>query len=185
MDGTLGMWDLLRSDTTLAKVGCFVNMLSMCYYIYMKLTKTKLTALVFLIVSITIIGFLSTVNYKTRIILGGKVLSVDVADNIYTQAKGLSYRKSMSVNEGMFFIFKDIDKHGFWMKDMNFSIDIIWLDENMKINHIERSLGPETFPKIFYPEAPGKYVLEISAGQSNILKIKIGDMVNFLDKKSN
>ena len=101
------------------------------------MTKTKLLVLIFSIVAITIVGFLSTVNYKSKLVLGGKTFSVDVADTVYTQAKGLSNRQSLGYNEGMLFIFKDVDIHGFWMKDMLFPIDIIWMDENLKINHIE------------------------------------------------
>lgn len=149
------------------------------------MTKTKLLVLIFSIVAITIVGFLSTVNYKSKLVLGGKTFSVDVADTVYTQAKGLSNRQSLGYNEGMLFIFKDVDIHGFWMKDMLFPIDIIWMDENLKINHIEKSLSPETYPKVFSPEAPAKYVLEIASGQADLLKVKIGDVVEFVDKTSN
>ena len=76
-------------------------------------------------------------------------------------------------------MFEKPEKEGFWMKDMKFSIDIIWIDENMSVIHIEKSLSPDTYPKVYYPESPAKYVLEVSAGQADSLGLKIGDKIEF------
>jgi uncharacterized membrane protein (UPF0127 family) len=148
----------------------------------MKLKRTQIFIVIFIILAITIVGFLSTVNYQSRAVLGGKIFNIDIADNAFTQKRGLSGRDPLSTNEGMFFVFERLEKHGFWMKDMLFSIDIIWLDENYTITHIEKSVSPETYPKVFYPEKPSLYVLEILANQSDLLGIKVGDKLNILDK---
>lgn len=145
----------------------------------MKFTKVRVSIVIFILIPILIVGYLSTVHYKSRVVLGGKVFSVDVADTYFTLKKGLSERKSISKNEGMLFVFEKKDKQSFWMKDMFFSIDIIWVDENYVITHIEKSVSPDTYPKVFSPEAPSLYVLEVSAGQADLLGIKVGDTVSF------
>ncbi len=148
----------------------------------MNLSKTKVFIISFILIGIFIIGYLSTLSYPGKLVLGGRVFNVDVVSNTYTLSKGLSGRAPISNNEGMFFVFDKLDRHAFWMKDMLFAIDIIWIDENFVINHIEKNVAPDTYPKIFYPNEPAMYVLEILAGETDSLGIKIGDKVNFLDK---
>ena len=48
----------------------------------------------------------------------------------------------MSENQGMLFIFNYPSKQGFWMKEMMFPLDIIWLDSNYSVIHIEKKLQP-------------------------------------------
>ena len=133
-------------------------------------------------VSIGIIVFLSTVNYNSQVSVGGKVFLVDVAETKYLQERGFSGHAPITDNEGMFFIFKEPDNYGFWMKDMLFPIDILWMDADLKIIHIEKNVKPDSYPKVFYPEAPALYVLEISAGEAQKLQIKIGDTVKIVKK---
>ena len=63
------------------------------------------------------------------------------------------------------------------MKDMLFPLDIIWISSDFHIVHIEKNLSAQTYPTIYYPNAPAEYVLEISAGESDKNNIKIGDLV--------
>ncbi|HEY4508905.1 MAG TPA: DUF192 domain-containing protein [Candidatus Paceibacterota bacterium] len=114
--------------------------------------------------------------------MGGKTFSIEVARTNSERAKGLSGHLPLLDDQGMLFVFPKPDKYGFWMKDMNFSIDIIWIDANFKIVHIENSLPPETYPKVFYPETPALYVLEVSNGEVEKLSLKVGDAVKFLKK---
>lgn len=148
----------------------------------MNVKKTILIPLLFVLVGGIIIAFLSRESYESRVTLGGKTFVVDVADNSITQARGLSGRDSLGSNQGMFFVFKDMARHGFWMNKMNFPIDIIWMDQNYVVNYIEKKVSPDTYPKIFDPEILSMYVLEISSGQSDMLGIKIGDQAKFIYK---
>ena len=61
------------------------------------------------------------------------------------------------------------------MKDMNFPIDVIWLDENYRVVDIAQDVRPDSFPKVFDPQGPAKYILEVNAGFSGRNNIKIGD----------
>jgi hypothetical protein len=60
---------------------------------------------------------------------------------------------------------------------MNFPLDIIWISSGYRIVHIEKNLSPETYPTVYYPNAPSKYVLEISGGLADENDIKIGDLI--------
>ncbi|MDP3763263.1 MAG: DUF192 domain-containing protein [bacterium] len=102
---------------------------------------------------------------------------VEVADTPEMHAKGLSGRKTLPIDTGMLFVFENQEQYGFWMKDMNFTIDIVWIDENLRIVGIEKRVLPETFPQVFYPKSPVKYVLELPAGFADKYRIDTGQYV--------
>lgn len=117
---------------------------------------------------------------KQKIIyINGRQLTVEIADEPHEQSRGLSGRKFLEENDGMLFIFPQPDKHSFWMKDMKFPLDIIWIDEKLTIVDMAKNLSPETFPATFSPSSPVKYVIEINAGWSDKNNITIGDKVSF------
>jgi uncharacterized membrane protein (UPF0127 family) len=112
--------------------------------------------------------------------INSQVIKVDVADNAKSQEKGLSGREKLEENTGMLFVFKNSGVYPFWMKDMKFSIDIIWLDEAGKIIFIKKNVSPDTFPETFSPEKNSRYVLELSAGFSEKNNLQEGNFVEFL-----
>lgn len=122
-------------------------------------------------------------SYKTgKIALNGSIFDVEVADTDSLRSQGLSGRKNLASDAGMWFIFGKEGYWGFWMKDMNFPLDIIWFDEDQKIISFEKNLLPETYPQIFYPAGKAKYVLEVKAGFAEKAKIKIGDQATVVLK---
>ena len=103
---------------------------------------------------------------------------VEVVQTLQALSKGLSGRESLSEDEGMLFVFTESGQHRFWMKDMLFDLDILWLDKNGKVVHIEENLPPCT-PNAcpsFTSAKPAQYVLEIPAGASKDRKIRIGSI---------
>lgn len=72
------------------------------------------------------------------VLIGGKKIRVDIADTVVTRTQGLSGRTSLAETDGMLFVFENADRYGFWMKDMNFAIDIIWIDPEKNIVYIEK-----------------------------------------------
>jgi uncharacterized protein len=111
--------------------------------------------------------------------INGITLNIEVANADAEKTKGLSGKSGLADNEGMLFVFEKEGNHGFWMKDMNFPIDIAWLNKNKLIIHIEKDVLPETYPKVFSPSAPSLYVLEAKANFFENNKIKIGDAAEF------
>ena len=106
-------------------------------------------------------------------------IEVEVADTAETRMQGLSGREVLPEGTGMFFVFEKPAPYGFWMKGMNFAIDIVWVNESFEVVGIENDISPETFPKIFYPNIAIKYVLEVPSGFSRNHGIDIGDIMYF------
>ena len=89
----------------------------------------------------------------------------------------MSGQDALKKDEAMLFIFDEPGMHGFWMKDMRFSIDIIWIDENLRVVHLEENVSPSSYPESFIPSVDAKYVLEIYTGQAAAQGIGLGDAV--------
>lgn len=128
--------------------------------------------------------FFSSMNnsfYPTKIIeIGDQKLGVYISDTEERREKGLSDFNSLPNNLGMLFVFDKPSDYHIWMKDMNFPIDIFWMDENLFIIHIEKNVSPDTYPKIFAPYSVASYVLETNAGFADRYKVKIGSKVDLL-----
>jgi uncharacterized protein len=112
--------------------------------------------------------------------IAGQNIKVDLAITLEEQEMGLGGRSELKENEGMLFIFDQPGKHYFWMKNMNFSIDIIWLDENLHIVYLKKDIKSESYPETFGPDVNTKYVLEVRAGFSEKNNLKEGDSVLFV-----
>lgn len=113
--------------------------------------------------------------------IGPTTVQVEVADTDEERTLGLSGRESLVENSGLLFVFETEGYHGIWMKDMNFPIDIAWLDKNKKIIHIEHNVSPETYPKVFNPPTPSLYVLETNAGFFQKFNIGVGNTAQLLE----
>lgn len=103
----------------------------------------------------------------------------EIADTKALEALGLSGRSSIDKNKAMLFIFPKDDFYSFWMKDMNFSIDMIWISEKKEIVHIVKNATPESYPATYMSDRPAKYVLEVHEGIAQEYGLKEGDTVQF------
>jgi len=130
-------------------------------------------------------------NYSKKLTIesgtGRHEFMVEVADTIVSRTRGLSGRVELKENQGMFFVFGTFGAHGFWMKDMKFPIDIIWIKGGAIAGFAENVL-PEPGKsllalKVYYPPEPVDKVLEIKAGLAEKLELKVGDKIIFLNKK--
>ena len=119
-------------------------------------------------------------NHIKNIDIAGKIIKVELALTAEEQEKGLSWREKIKDNEGMLFIFKESGKNYFWMKNMNFPIDIIWIDSNFKVIFIKENILPSSYPETFGPDVDNKYVLEVKGGFSKENNLKVGEIVKFL-----
>ncbi len=121
----------------------------------------------------------STASFSGQtVVVGKKVFTVDIAADFDHWRQGLSDRPSLKEGSGMLFVFPDKQVRWFWMKNMHFPLDIIWIKDDQVV-HISRNLPPEgEKPKNTYSSLlPVNYVLEINAGEGS--KIKVGDTVNY------
>ena len=90
-------------------------------------------------------------------------LIVEVARSDAEKAKGLSGRSCIESNTGMLFPYDEPGVYCFWMKDMNFPIDMIWLDKDKQVVKIQANVSPDTYPNSFCPEQPAQFVVEFEA----------------------
>ena len=104
-------------------------------------------------------------------------IKVMVADEPDERKQGLSGVESLRELQGMLFVFDDSDTHGIWMKDMLIPLDIIWINDQFEIVYIERNATPESYPKVFSPREPARFVLEVNAFFSESFGVAVGDKV--------
>ncbi len=118
---------------------------------------------------------------KSELSIGGKTLSIEVARGATEKMWGLSGRDSLGEREGMFFIFDKEGNYGFWMKDMKFPIDMIWIRDGRVAGFSENAVpepGKHVWGlKIYYPPDAIDSVLEVNAGFVAKNGIKAGDEV--------
>lgn len=116
---------------------------------------------------------------QNTLAMGGMVFKAEIVSSSAALEKGLSGRESLAPDAAMVFVFDTTKEWCFWMKDMQFSIDIIWLDEAKRIVHLEPELSPATYPEQYCPATPARYVAEVVAGSASQLGLKLGDQVSF------
>ena len=108
---------------------------------------------------------------------------VELARSVMEKSRGLSGRDPLGKDKGMLFIFATSSTQGFWMKDMQFAIDIIWISGG-KVIGFEENAQPEptksvfTLP-IYYSPEPADRVLEVPMGTVAEYGIENGDTVIF------
>jgi uncharacterized membrane protein (UPF0127 family) len=122
-------------------------------------------------------------NYeKTIISINGFNVSMAIASTDEQRIKGLSGIQELNENEGMLFLFDEPSKQGFWMNKMYIPIDIIWLDSNNKVVHIEKQFEPcKPFLAcpVYNPQIDSLYVLELQSGFVDEHSIKNDMIINF------
>lgn len=126
-------------------------------------------------------GIRGLTDNRQRLFAPEGAITVEVVDNPETRQQGLSGRESIGDDEGMLFVFDDVSEHCFWMKDMNFSLDMIWLNEDKEIINIHRDVSPESYltEERYCAEEPAKYGLEINSGRAIDLGIEQGEQLRF------
>jgi len=77
----------------------------------------------------------------------------------------------------MLFVFPKDGKYAFWMKDMHFPIDIIWLSAEGSVVYMAQNVPPGSFPQTFRPDVLARYVLELPAGYAKEYNVVVGDIV--------
>jgi len=112
--------------------------------------------------------------------VGEAQFSTIIRDDAFERAKGLSGTGALQDDEAMLFIFSGPDRQSFWMKDMNFSLDFLWIRDGAVIGIDEGVLHPDANDgKTARVGSPGPVdmVMELNAGRVQALGIKKGDEV--------
>ncbi len=127
-------------------------------------------------------GTVSTAPGADQIAIDGVTFNVEIASTTLEETRGLSYRTSLGPNDGMLFIFPIGAIQTFWMKDMNFPLDMIWISGSTIVGATEDIPAPASgtplwsLPVYSSPPSTDK-VLEVNAGTVAKYHIKVGDTV--------
>jgi len=111
----------------------------------------------------------------------GRSVTAELAITDAERARGLMSREKIAVDQGMLFLMPSEDYHAFWMKNTIIALDILWLDKDRRIVHIEKNVPPckEDPCPSYPPERPGSYVLELGAGGADFYGLKLFDRLDF------
>lgn len=111
--------------------------------------------------------------------IDGHLLSLEVAASQAEQEKGLSDRRCIGQNQAMLFSFDSPGYYNFWMKDMRFPIDFVWISQAKMVIEVTDNVQPSTYPDTFTSNLPPQYVLELPAGRAAELGFTAGELLHF------
>lgn len=117
--------------------------------------------------------------------LKGERLHVLVADTPARQYRGLGKRAALAPYEGMLFLFGESERHGFVMRDMRFSIDIVWFQDGVVVDiapSVPLDITSEANLRRYYPRLPSNIVLELPADWAAAHDLRIGDRLSGVDE---
>ena len=128
-----------------------------------------------------------TLPYGPQVVVDSTVFTVDVALTPEEKRVGLAGREGLGPTSGMLFLYETGRPYQFWMKDMLFAIDIVWIAPDCTVGDITYEMSPpragtpdSEVPRAT-PSVEAAHVLEIAAGTSRRLGLEIGDRVRFVD----
>jgi uncharacterized membrane protein (UPF0127 family) len=143
-------------------------------------TGIVIGGLVLILVALVASYMLRSFQPSTQVRLGSGVFSTQLATTDAARKQGLSGVTHLDPNGGLLMVFPGDDEWGIWMKDMNIPLDIIWMNNEKKVIYIVTDASPDLgTSKIFKPEKPARYVLEVPAGTVKNAGIKVGDSATF------
>lgn len=124
---------------------------------------------------------INAIEQRVQIKINDQVILADVARTEKARQIGLSNRLELNVNEGLLFVFDEPGKYGFWMKGMQFPIDIIWVKDDRIVGLKERIPAEpgvsDSDLKIYTPPEDIDKVIEVSSGRIRLFRAQIGDQV--------
>ena len=113
---------------------------------------------------------------RARVTIGVHVIDAEVADTPARKQRGLSGRPSLADGQGMLFPYAEPGRHGFWMPDMHFDIDILWIRAG-RIVDVSADVSKDDPLAVVRPREPADLVLELPAGTAQRRGFRVGDAV--------
>ncbi len=124
---------------------------------------------------------ISCAKIENKVCFKDECFEVEIMDSEEERVKGLMFRDNLEDDKGMLFIFDKEDRYDFWMKNMKFPIDIVWINENKEVVYMHKNTPPcpENVCFSIMPDREAKYVLEVNSGVANDIGLNIGDKLEF------
>ena len=121
-------------------------------------------------------------NTSKLLLPNGKVIVTEIADTFEKRSKGLSGRDNLANDSAMVFVFNTENYYSFWMPDMNFPIDIVWLDSEYKVVDVAKNVEPmpeleqKNLP-MYVNKEPAMYAVEFNAGFFDLNNLALGQKI--------
>jgi uncharacterized membrane protein (UPF0127 family) len=158
------------------------------------MNRTVLILLIIALACIVVGGILLAHGFLSRsknpplptkqFMLGTHTLTVEVADTALTRMRGLSGRTGLAPDHGMLFVFPTAGSYGFWMKDMQFPLDFVWIADGTVVGITPDVPAPTSSMlsalKTYYPPSAVDTVLEIKTGEAARIGVAVGAPARFV-----
>ena len=154
----------------------------------MTILKTKTLTLFSIFILIIIASILIYLKIKPqdqnpKLTINNITIAIEIKNTPEERQQGLSNREKLPENQGVLFIFNQPAQHSFWMKNMLFDLDFIWIKDNKVVDLTENVPAPKNNqpPVSIKPKSPVDKVLEINAGFIKKHNLKINDFVSLIN----
>lgn len=123
---------------------------------------------------------------RPAVSVGGAAFDVEIAFTREDRERGLSGRDGLATDAGMLFVFENGRASSFWMRDMRFALDFVWIGDGCEVIEIHADVpappaGTDAgLLQTYSSEAPARYNLEINAGEAAKRGVEVGDAVKFI-----
>jgi uncharacterized protein len=134
---------------------------------------------IFVLFAYFFVSFKNNQSKNPQLIINNKIINVEIADTEDKREKGLSFHQPLTDDEGMLFLFTTANRYGFWMKDMLFDLDFIWIF-NGQVVDLTENVSHNNQGKVYQPKVPVTQVLEVKAGFTRRNQIKVGEQTKIL-----
>ena len=116
---------------------------------------------------------------QNKVCFKANCFDVELAVTQEQKTQGLMYRTSLHKDKGMLFIFEEESEYPFWMKDTLIPLDMVWINSDYEVVHIETAQPCEDICEVINPNANAQYVLEVNAGIADKIGLEAGDKLVF------
>jgi len=143
--------------------------------IKINLSSIKIISLILVVIFLSACINNNVINLK----INDQILNIEVSDDALSKAKGLSGRENLGENCGMIFLFSEEARHTFWMKDMNFPLDIIYVRENEIVEIFKNVPIFDEAGEIteIFPEQKADKIIELKSGWCDLYGVQTGDKI--------
>jgi septum formation protein len=168
------------------KGALFIGRIEGCYFNVVGLPLAKLASMLkkfgvsVLFFIFLVISFCPAWAASPQVCHLGNCVTVEVVSKPEDMERGLMYRTSLDQDKGMLFVFTSDDKEQFWMKNMHFSLDMLWISHDGHIVYIGQNIPACTADPcpVYSPDQNARYVLELNSGYTASHQWKAGDQLD-------
>lgn len=139
----------------------------------------KISILIVVVMGIIFYLVFRPITAHSQVLYVGGSLDVLVADSAIERTRGLSNTQIETLGaDGMLFVFTDQAQRTFWMNEMNYALDVLWIQDGQIVKIDENVPQPgNDYPgiaRMYSNPFAVQMVLELPAGQVQARGLAVG-----------